>query len=153
MAYELKALIAKKTILEGLTRKLASAKVVELAGELGLLRLTKALMSAQGPSPFEGLVLPEQAAQAAQESSRHAPIAYVEADYSKGKDHQGSVVWSDGKVSLGPLTNETAWDPRESHDLYERPVNQALRALGVERGSYGDEWDAVALSRHSSNEK
>lgn len=155
MSFELRALVAPKKTLEAVAARLPGAKVAELAEGLGLLPLPAALEAALKPEDrkpvLDGLRLGERVSGLAREASKAGPIAYVEADYSAGRDFQGAVLFSGGGVSWGPRCDRAAWDPREPA-MTERPVNAALRALGVQRGDYGDEWDAVALARHSTTE-
>lgn len=157
MAHELRALIADKGRLTELAKELRSAAIIDLCSGLALLPLNKDLLAelkakGAGKAPFEGLTLPQAVAEWAKAGSASGPIAYIETDYRKGKDHQAGLVWSEGEVLTGPLTDDTAWDPRES-PLQDRPVNKALRTLGVKPGASGDEWDAAGMSRHRRTEE
>lgn len=154
MALELRALIAAKDRLERLAGRFKSARVVELAEGLGLLPLTAELEREAGGAasgPFAGLRLGAALAAAAVELSKSGPVAFVEAAYGDGRDFQASVLWQNGRVTAGPLKADTVWDPRDE-DLCERPVNAALRALGISADGPGDEWDAVGLARHRRTE-
>lgn len=146
MAYRLRALIAEKGQLERLARGLKGARVVELAESLGILPLT-AEVEPGVPPAFQGLSLSASVAEKAVAASAQGPVAYVEADYTAGKDFQASVVWIGGKVSSGPLIDKHAWDPRDEA-LCERPINAALHLLGVSAEGFDDEWDAVGMARH-----
>lgn len=152
MAYHLKALVAETRLLDGLAMS-AGVRVVELTKELSLIPLTEA-QEAKVPGKdaapaFDGLRVSNKVA--AWAAGVQGTIAYIEADYGAGKDYQGAVVWEGGDVTAGPWKDATAWDPRE--DARERPVNGALRILGVRHGSeFNDEWDAVALARHIETE-
>ena len=154
MAYHLRALVAETKALETLAKPVG-ARVVELTKELSLLPLTAAqeakIPGAEAPGPFAGLKVSAKLAVWAASGSKTGTLAYIEADYGAGKDYQAAVVWENGDVNAGPWKDGTAWDPRE--DARERPVNGALRLLGVRHGSeFNDEWDAVALARHSETE-
>lgn len=152
MAYHLRALVAEKALLEKLAKP-AGVRVVELTKELSLIPLTEA-QEAKVPgkdvaAAYDGLKVSKKLA--AWASGAPGAIAYIEADYGAGKDYQAAVVWENGEVNAGPWKDGTAWDPRE--DARERPVNGALRILGVRHGSeFNDEWDAVALARHTETE-
>lgn len=78
-------------------------------------------------------------------------IAYIETDYCGGIGLQGAVVWENGQAILGPiLTDDTRpeyWKP-----IAKNAINQALRLLGAVKGSEVDEFDAVGLGQHRSNE-
>lgn len=151
MAYRLRALVAETALLTKLAKP-AGVRVVELTKELSLIPLTEAqeakVPGADGAPAYDGLKVSKKVA--AWAAGAPGTIAYIEADYGAGKDFQAAVVWEDGDVSSGPWKDGTAWDPRE--DARERPVNAALHLLGVRQGDFNDEWDAVALARHTETE-
>lgn len=155
MSFELRALIGAERVLAPLVLKLPGARLAELAEGLALVPLAvgvEAALEAEGRVPeFDGLRLGRKIAALAKEASKTGPVAYAEADYSPGRDFQAAVIWSGGRMLGAPKLDRAAWDPREPA-MVERPVNAALRALGVQRGDYDDEWDAVALARHDSTE-
>lgn len=156
MGFEIKALVAHKDLLAEMAKRYPSAKTAELVQGLALMPLTGPLRKEicpkeEGSPPFEGLVLCGHLADWAQETSRTGAIAYIEADYAGGVNHQSSVVWEGGKVSAGPFVDDTAWDPRES-PLQDRPVNKALRTLGLKPDPGGDEWDTAGLNRKRATE-
>ena len=149
MAYRLRALVAEKSLLERLAKP-GGLRVVELTKELSLIPLTEAqeakVPGKDGAPAYDGLKASKKLVAWASAGSKGGLLAYIEADYGAGKDFQAAVVWQDGEVNAGPWKDGTAWDPRE--DARERPVNGALRILGVRHGSeFNDEWDAVALAR------
>lgn len=153
MAYHLRALVAETPVLTALAKGVG-VRVVELTKELSLLPLTdaqEAKIPGAGAEPaYDGLKVSRKVAKWA--AGVNGTVAYVEAAYGAGKDFQAAVVWENGEVTAGPWKDGTAWDPRE--DARERPVNGALRILGVRHGSeFNDEWDAVALARHSETEE
>lgn len=150
MPFEIRALVAKKVILTELAHKFSSARVVDLVDDLGLFPLTEAFEHELGEDiayPFEGLRLSAGVAGLAAEESVTGPVVYIEAEYGAGKNHQASVIYIDGRIDKGPLIDDTLWDPREA-ELQDRPVDQALRAVGVVADRDSDEWDAVGLTRH-----
>lgn len=155
MSLELRALIGKKKAIAALAAKLPGARVAELAEDLGLLPITLELESSfasQERTPaFAGMRLSARIEGLARAGSKEGAIVYAEADYSAGRDFQAAVVWDGGKLVGAPRVDRAAWDPREPA-MTERPVNTALRALGVQCSGYGDEWDAVALARHPRTE-
>lgn len=156
MAFYLEAIIGKESLLERLAEELPSAQVCDLTDGLALLPLTEAVKSetlTEGGSekpPFEGLALIKDLAESAKKISKSGALAYVEGHYPEGSDHQGAIVWSDGEIVFGPLIDDSAWDPREPNE--NRPVNRALRTLGLQAGSYDDEWDAAGFTRHPTTE-
>ena len=69
--------------------------------------------------------------------SRSGPIAFVETDYVDGRGAQAATACVDGKV----VTSEEGDG---------RPINHALRAIGVVRPSDEDEFDTVCLGKYRS---
>jgi len=157
MPFELKALVAEKRVLEKLAKDIGSAVITELVERVSLLPITADFEdeftgeAAPGGTPFTGLGLSAFLAEKAKEASKEGTLAYIEADYKPGTDHQGAVIWQSGVLYSGPLVDDTGWDPRES-PLQDRPVNHALRLLGVEPGRDGDEWDAAGINRCPATE-
>ncbi len=139
-----------------MAEQLPSAQVCDLTDDLALLPLTEAVKAealSEGGSeepPFEGLALSKDLVDCARKDSKSGALAYVEAHYPEGSNHQGAIIWSDGEIIFGPLIDDTAWDPREINE--NRPVNRALRTLGLQAGSYDDEWDAAGFTRHPTTE-
>lgn len=156
MAFELRALIGPRSVLDGVSRSLPGSHVADLAEGLGLLPISFELESGFQPEErkgvFDGLRLSARVESLARPASASGALAYVEADYSAGRDFQASVLWAGGRLSGKPHADRTAWDPREPA-MTERPINAVLRALGVQRHDYGDEWDAVGLARHPRTEE
>lgn len=150
MPFEIRALVAKKSVLTDLANKFNSARVVDLVDDLGLLPMTEGLERELNPDaayPFEGLRLSAGVAELILESSVSGPVSYIEAEYGGGKSHQATLVYVDGRIDKGPIIDDTVWDPREA-GLQDRPVDQGLRAIGVVAEPESDEWDAAGLSRH-----
>jgi hypothetical protein len=62
------------------------------------------------------------------------------------------VAWVGGRLVFGPVRTS---DLREGDKFVPTPLlegDRAVRHLGVERGSARDEFDALGLGRHRSNE-
>jgi hypothetical protein len=66
-------------------------------------------------------------------------LAYVEAEFFGGEGGQASAVWEEGKPVLGPLREDSA-------------INQALKSLGVTKGTAHDEFDAPGLGSRRDTE-
>ena len=69
--------------------------------------------------------------------SRGGPIAFVETDYVDGRGAQAATACVDGQA----VTSEEGDG---------RPINHALRAIGVVRPSDEDEFDTVCLGKYRS---
>ena len=72
--------------------------------------------------------------------SRSGPIAFVETDYFEGRGAQAATACVDGKVVA-------------SKEGDGRPINEALRAIGVVRSSDEDEFDTVCLGKYRSMDR
>jgi len=149
MSLRLRALIGAKGLLAPLAGGIPGGRVADLTEALGIIVLGPGVAADPPSATLPGLMLSKELARRAQAASDAGTLAFVEADYHPGRDFQSSVVWAGGSVALGPLNDKKPWDPREPA-MKERPINTALRALGVKAEGYGDEWDAVALSRHAA---
>lgn len=150
MAYHLEGFVAEKALAEKLASEI-SAKTVPFTDTLGIVPITDTVKATSASkASIKGFALPHTLLQAAQKRSTDGPIAYIEAHYAQGLNHQGAAVWSGETFTMEPEIDDTPWDPRESTD--ERPVNRALRALGVRPGEYNDEWDAAGMTRHPRTE-
>ncbi|MDB5292418.1 MAG: hypothetical protein JWL69_3659 [Phycisphaerales bacterium] len=98
---------------------------------------------------FYGLT--DSLSQWAMAESTQYSIVYIETDYFGGTGAQAAISWRDGQISFGPLM--TGDGPRAKRStLLDGAVNQCLRHLGVLRGDASDEFDAMGLGRHRSNE-
>jgi hypothetical protein len=121
---------------------------VGLAQGLGLVPITDEAFDRVGGGE-EGEVLGEpfwflsQALEAiCIQASAKGPLAYLEAELFGGAGMQAAVVWSGGRVTLGPV------DTDESGRLADGAFNVTLRHLGVARGAAIDEFSALGLGRY-----
>ena len=82
------------------------------------------------------------------------PLAYIETDYFGGPGEQAAVAWEHGLVVFGPVKTKDLYENRKfvPTPLLEGAINRAIRLLGVVRGSVRDEFDAVGLGWHRSDE-
>jgi hypothetical protein len=146
--YRLHALIATEHLLRDLAGAGEGAHIVPLGQHLSLLAMTDALFDAftvAGAPQLDGFwKAPAGLGRALAACSRNGPVAYVEAEYFGGAGEQSAKVWEGGKVVLGLLRlAERAPIPAAG-----TPISQALRRLGIAKGDYQDEFDAVGLGRH-----
>jgi len=74
------------------------------------------------------------------ELSQHGPVAYIETDYFGGTGEQAAIVWEDGRVRM------------PAQQARSGPINEALRLMGVRAGIMRDEFEAVGLGAHRSND-
>ncbi|MEU6111296.1 hypothetical protein ABZ853_23165 [Streptomyces albidoflavus] len=152
MGYELQAVIAGDEVLRGASREVPGAHVVPLGQGLSLMPMTDEVFAAVTDSS-DGRVLgfwrlPEGFDTLLAQWSAAGPIAYVEAEYFGGVGEQRAAVWADGALALGPLDEPTG--KRFSRAV--SPISEAMRRLGARRSLDEDEFEAVGLSRHRSNE-
>ena len=116
-------------------------------------------LTAPGPWSEEDVIRPfveltPSFQQLAEELSLRGACAFVETDYHGGIGCQAAMVWKDGKVVLGPLTD--AGTTPEAGGLIpqpsDEPINEALRYMGLQRRGDSDEFDTARLGRGRSNE-
>ncbi|MBF9067265.1 hypothetical protein [Streptacidiphilus fuscans] len=153
MGYELQAVIGGREALRQAVEGLCAARVVELEQGLAMVPMTEALFDemADATQDSSGLgfwFLPGGFAHVLAHWSRAGAVAYVEAEYFGGVGRQCAAVWSDGTLSLGPLT----LDEDQHIPAQGTPVSVALRSLGALRTTGADEFAAVGLQRHRETE-
>ncbi|KOG31390.1 hypothetical protein [Streptomyces resistomycificus] len=152
MGYELQAVIAGDEVLRVASREVPGSHVVPLSQGMSLMPMTDEVFDAvtdgsevgdlgfwRLPGGFESLLAQWSVA---------GPIAYVEAEYFGGVGEQRAAVWADGALELGPLDEPT----KKRFSRAVSPISQALRRLGAQRSLGEDEFEAVGLDRHRSNE-
>lgn len=95
--------------------------------------------------------------------SQHTPVAYVETDYFGGVGTQAAIAWDRGRIVFGPSKDEE-WGSADQRPINQalhalgvrlvrgKPINRALRWLGVRTWWPIDAFAAVGLDRFRSNE-
>ena len=129
--------------------------MVPLGLGFGFLPATEQLAGDDEPAPFEHLErLTVRLGEWAESFSAACPLAYVETDYFGGDGGQAAVAWTAGRLAFGPALTRDYWEGGNFHQtpLLDGAINQAVRLLGVDRGAVRDEFDALGLGRHRSNE-
>jgi hypothetical protein len=76
-----------------------------------------------------------------------APIAVIQITCHGGDCEHGASVWKDGRRLFAPGKMES-----NLHQSFDNPVNQALRAIGVEVGGAFDAFAAVGLGQYRSRD-
>jgi hypothetical protein len=150
LGYVLQAIFASATTLRGSLGRAAAipAVVVAMRQNIAMVPMTDELFDAvtDGASggPLGFWKLPSGFERVLADWSTDGPIGYVEAEYFGGVGKQRSALWAAGGLALGPLhvAEGSRW-PAEG-----TPISQILARLGVERGGYHDEFDAVGLAEH-----
>lgn len=147
MGHTLRAFIAKPELLRDATRGLANALVIPVGQGLALLPNTDELSEevrknggGGGPAFEEFYWLTPGLAELAALWSAGGAVAYVETDYFGGEGEQAAVLWENGEVVYEPYKGKLG------------PINDVLRRMGVARGDGLDQFDAVGLGRHRSND-
>ncbi len=74
------------------------------------------------------------------------PVAYVETDYFGGSGIQSAALWRGGGLEFVASEYSSPWVAP-----VVRPINTALRMLGVVASPEQDEFDAIALGEFRSN--
>jgi hypothetical protein len=135
----------------------AGITAVELPQGCGLVPITPQVFDRLGGStgkPFGDTFwfLSSSVEALARKASHAGPIAYLEAEMFGGTGTQAMVAWRDGEIWLEPATTEFGWPPPDPASNQQWAFNQALRALGVDRGEAVDEFDALNLGKHRHTE-
>ncbi len=154
MSHRILGFIAKYDDLRGAVADLPGVRVAPLRLGFGFLPLTEELAGDDEPAPFDHLVrLTERLGLWAAEHSRGFPLTYVETDYFGGVGTQAAVAWVSGQVVFGPTrTPEGRGGDVVGPATAGGAINRAVRHLGVTRGWFHDEFDALRLGEHRSNE-
>ncbi|MBC3908518.1 hypothetical protein [Undibacterium umbellatum] len=136
MAYTLQAVVAKSGTFPDIVLK--KLQVLRLRCGIDMIPITTAAQDFYG-IPHCPLtdgdakdILP-QLLDLCETLSESCKAAYIEAEFFGGDGTQANFLLSEGKV-ISPLV------------LSQNAINEALRFLGVNKGKYGDEFEAVGLS-------
>jgi hypothetical protein len=147
MAHSIRGFIGRPETLQAICARFSGAKAVRLDAGFALLPGTRALIAAIGAAYPEGeprlassidfLFDHPAMLRALSAFSADGPIAFVETDYDDGRGAQAATACVDRKVVT-------------SAEGEGRPINQALRAIGVVRPPDEDEFDTVCLGKYRS---
>ncbi|BCU77819.1 hypothetical protein [Luteolibacter sp. LG18] len=144
MGHHISGIIGAPAILRDFARENSLHAPAALKGGLAFLPLDDDHLEALFPRPGEFDPAMTYLSAALKDVlavlSSLGPVAYVETDYFGGTGVQGATVYRDGRCVLEPRTEEYG------------VVSEALRLLGVAAEWGEDEFDAVGLGRHRSNE-
>lgn len=137
MGYDIQAIVSTLPILEAHCSDFAQAVVVPLAENYGLIPMTDELLDEVGVTGPTGTFykLTFEVTDWIRAISASGAVAYIEAEFFGGVGNQNATVWSSGEAILPPIQ-----DPKA--------INMALRLLGVSKGSFHDEFEAMGLPRH-----
>ncbi len=155
MSHNIFGFIGKAVDLHLAGTRLAGSKVVSLFLGYGFLPVTDEVIDFDERAPFRYLTrLTYRLGEWAEIVSADCPLAYVETDYFGGRGLQTAVAWVGGRLVFGPTQTEDFSQNGKVHPtpLLERAINQALRLIGVGRGIAIDEFAALGLGKHRSNE-
>jgi hypothetical protein len=155
MSHHIRGFIARADGLCRAAADLAGARVVPLSLGFGFLPVTKELAGDNELAPFEHVErLTVRLGAWAESASVACPLAYVETDYFGGDGWQAAIAWVSGAVAFGPVRTSDLWvDGKYTPTpLLDGAINRAVRLIGADRGAVRDEFDALGLGRHRSNE-
>jgi hypothetical protein len=146
MGHSIRGFVARPETLQAVRARFSVAKLVALDAGFAWVPATDALMAAIDAADRAG----EQIGRTIDfvfdhpvmlrllaDLSRGGPIAFVETDYVDGRGAQAATACVDGQVVT-------------SQEGDGRPINHALRAIGVVRPSDEDEFDTVCLGKYRS---
>jgi hypothetical protein len=82
--------------------------------------------------------------------SQDGPIAYCETDCSEDTTAQRAIAWNQKKIICPP--NDFMVDgPIPPEQRSKEPINAALRAIGVVKDRYADEFSALQLEKYGND--
>ncbi len=154
MGYVLQAIIGSATVLRAVLRDQAemAAVLVPLRQGAAMVPMTDELFDAvaDGASerPLGFWKLPSGFDCVLADWSATGPIGYIEADYFGGVGSQRAALWTDRRLTFGPLSfaEGREWPAEGS------PISQVLARLGVDRTGHYDEFAAAGLADHRDTE-
>ena len=150
MGHNIRGFVARPETLEALRARFPAAKLIGLDAGFAFVPATPAVMAAIDAADPAGedarmgdtidFVFDHPVMlRALTELSRVGPIALVETDYFGGLGSQAATACVDGEVASS----------KEGEPEGEaRPINKALRAIGVVRAPDEDEFDTVCLGQY-----
>lgn len=139
MSYTLQAVVAKSgSFPENLPEKL---QVLNLRCGIDMIPITTEARHLFGISSLpltDGVVenIPPELAKLCETLSNNCMAAYIEAEFFGGAGMQAHVLLSEGKIISPVVASQAA-------------INEALCFLGITKGKYHDEFEAIGLGRHS----
>lgn len=149
------ALVAPSELLHSLPSRISSAVVRELPQGLSLVPITEALaqdlidagIASGDPTPMPAEEMTPGVAALARELSEKGTVLYVATFIHGGIGGQDAIVWRGGSVvlQLGETEDSMSGWPNSS-------ISRALRFAGVKTRKGEDEFDAIGLGTHRSNE-
>ncbi|MDY0747749.1 hypothetical protein SNE35_24815 [Paucibacter sp. R3-3] len=149
------ALVAPRETLIELPAKLSNAVVRDLPQGLALVPITDALaeellqsgIASADPNPMPAGEMAAGVSALAQELSRTSKVVYVATFIHGGTGAQDAIVWKDGRIVL------TLGETEENMSKWpDSSISRALRFAGVVARKGEDEFDALGLGTHRSNE-
>lgn len=137
MGYDIQAIVSMLPVLQAHCSDFTQAVVVRLTENYGLIPMTNDLLDEAGVTGTNGTFYKctFEVADWIRAISASGAVAYIEAEFFGGVGNQNATVWSSGEAILPPIQNPEA-------------INMALRLLGVSKGSFPDEFEAIGLPRH-----
>jgi hypothetical protein len=142
LAYTLEAFVVQSATARAAAKNFSSAVAAPLSQGVSLIPLISELVAELGGTYPAGVAYPFDDLPAmllcttewAEQISRSALVAFLQAEFFGGWGDQAAIGWQDGRLVFGPVQARDA-------------INQALRWLGVVRGDEADEFDARQLGR------
>ncbi len=152
MPCALEALVGDHALMRRLAARSPSVRAVALDSSLSLVPMTDELFDAlagDGGDTHDEVFakFPPGLDEVLSELSATSPVAYIEVNYFGGLGSQAAALWDRGALRYAPERLDD--DVVDARPLHERPVNHALRRLGVGVAAGElDEWDTVRLGRY-----
>lgn len=150
MGYELNALFGKTEVLEQINFPLNSVTPIPLSQGFSLIPLPLSIYSDDDiMQEFEEGWLSKAIVQSILNDVTNGEVAFLFADFFGGRGLQYAIVWNSGKI----LQEFPSTSNHNIDSMKNMSINRALQLIGVDRGEFYDEFDAMNLGRyrHTSN--
>ena len=152
MGHSIRGFVATPETLQAIRARFPAAKLVGLDAGFALVPGTDALLAeidaadptGEGMARSIDFLFDHPAMlRLLADASAQGPIAFVETEYLGGRGAQAATACVDGKVVASK-------ERQGDGDGEARPINKALRAIGVTRAPGEDEFDTVCLGKFRS---
>ncbi|MBI4752475.1 MAG: hypothetical protein HY774_28625 [Acidobacteria bacterium] len=158
MGHCLQAFLGSEALLGEIVQTRLTAIFIPLSQGLAMIPVTEAVYDSLATIEERGsfdprfLFLSPKLNHFGQTHSENGHLAYIETDYFGGAGSQGAIVWSKGKILFGPAVTGNRPDLQVDR-LPADAINCALKILGVEKGHWVDEFEALGLGKYRSQDR
>lgn len=158
MGHCLQAFLGSEALLGEIVQTRLTAIFIPLLQGLAMIPVTEAVYDSLATIEERGsfdprfLFLSPKLNHFGQTHSKNENLAYIETNYFGGVGNQGAIVWSKGRILFGPAVTGNRPDLQVDR-LPAGAINCALQILGVNKGDWLDEFEALGLGKYRSQDR